>query len=163
MVKFDVFGLPTEPPPGTKVLKKGTVCQGMYRDGVLVKCKVQIVVKGFSQIPRLHFNETYTPVIKWETFRLILAIGTWLGLAIHQFDMKSAYLHGTMKEEVWVQQPEGFEVPRKEHLPMRLQKALYGIKLGGYKWNRTLYRFMEVEQGWTGYTSAKPKKSYLHR
>jgi hypothetical protein len=90
------------------------------------------------------------PVMKWENFRLILAIGAWLDLTICQFDMKLAYLHGTMKEEVWVWQLEGFEVPGKEHLPMQLQKALYGKKHRGYKWNRTLYRFIEVEQGWTG-------------
>jgi hypothetical protein len=77
--------------------------------------------------------------MKWETFRLILAIGAWLNLAIRQFDVKSAYLHGTMKQEVWVQQPEGFKVPGKEHLALHLQKALYGTKQGGYEWNRTLY------------------------
>jgi hypothetical protein len=48
-------------------------------------------------------------------FHIILAIGAWLNLMIHQFDIKSAYLHSTMKEEVWVQQLEGFEVPGKEH------------------------------------------------
>jgi hypothetical protein len=76
-------------------------------------------------------------VIKWETFRLILAIGAWLYLAIHPFDMKLAYLHGTVKEEVWVQQPEGFEAPGQEHLALQLQKALYGMKESGYEWNRT--------------------------
>jgi glycogen synthase len=55
-----------------------------------------------------------------------------------------------MKEEVWVQQPEGFKVPSKEHLALQLQKALYDIKQGSYEWNRTLYHFMQGDLGWKG-------------
>jgi hypothetical protein len=162
MVKFDVFSAPAEPPPGTKVLKTGTVCRGTYRDGKIVKRKVRIVVKGYSQIPGIHFTETYAPVMKWSTFRMILTIGASMNATIRQFDVKSAYLHGTMKEEVWVQQPEGFEVPGKEHLPLRLQKALYGTKQGGHEWHLTLLHFMLHELGWdaSGYDRATYSKSW---
>ena len=67
MVHHKVFGPLEELPPGTKVLKTGTVCRGTYRNGELIKQKVHIVVKGFSQIPGLHYNETYAPVMKWES------------------------------------------------------------------------------------------------
>jgi hypothetical protein len=162
MVKFDVFSPPMEPPPGTKVLKTGTVCRGTYRNSELVKCKVRIVVKGYSQIPGVHFNETYAPVMKWSTFQMLLTIGAITDAAIRQFDVKSAYLHGTMNEEVWVQQPEGFEVPGKEHLPLRLQKALYGTKQGGHEWHWTLTNFMIGELGWegSGYDMAAYSKTW---
>jgi hypothetical protein len=64
MLKHNVFGPPAEPAPGTKVLKTGTVYHGMYQDRELVKRKVRIVVKGYSQVPSLHFNEMYTSVMK---------------------------------------------------------------------------------------------------
>jgi hypothetical protein len=162
MVEHEVFGPPTEPPPGTRVLKTGTVCRGSYRNGELVKRKVRIIVKGYSQVPGLHFNKTYAPVMKWSTFRMILSLGASMGTAIRQFDVKSAYLHGTMKEEVWVRQPEGFEVPGKEHLPLRLQKALYGTKQGGHEWHFTLLNFMLHDLGWdaSGYDWATYSKSW---
>jgi hypothetical protein len=54
IVKYGMFGLPAEPLPGTKVLKTGTICHSSYHNGKLVKCKVRIVVKGFSQVPGVH-------------------------------------------------------------------------------------------------------------
>ena len=68
MKKHSVFGEPEKPPLGTKVLKTGTVCRGTYRNGELLKRKVRIVVKGFSQILGIHFNETYVLVMRWESF-----------------------------------------------------------------------------------------------
>jgi hypothetical protein len=165
MVKFDVFGPPAEPPPRMKVLKTGTVCHGTYRNGKLVKCKVHIVVKGYSQVPGVHFNETFALVMKWATFRMILSIGASMNASIHQFDIKSAYLHGVMKEEVWVQQPEGFEVPGKEHLALQLQKALYGTKQGRHEWHSTLLDFMLHKLGWdaSGYDWAVYSKMWEDR
>jgi hypothetical protein len=81
---------------------------------------------------------------------MILAIGVSLNVTIWQFDVKSAYLHSVMDEEVWVQQPKGFEVPGKEHMALRLQKALYRMKQGGHQWHLTLAKFMIQELGWEG-------------
>jgi hypothetical protein len=148
MLDHDVFGAPAEPPQGTKVLRMGTAIKTSRRDGEIKKRKVRIVAKGYSQIPGLHFNETYAPVMRWESFRLILALGAISGKKIRQFDVKSAYLHGTMKEEVWVEQPEGFEIPGKEHLALPLQRALYGTKQGGNEWRKTLYEFMTLNLRW---------------
>ena len=67
-------------------------------------------------VPSLHFNETYAPVMRWESLRTILTLGAISKQSICQFDMKSAYLHGVIQEDIWIQQLEGFEVPEKEHL-----------------------------------------------
>jgi hypothetical protein len=125
MLEHKVFSPPEEPLPGTKVLKTSRVCQGIYCNGELLKHKVCIVIKGFSQIPGLHYNEMYAPIMKWESFQILLAIGASKGTKISQFDIKSAYLHGTMKEKVWVTQLEGFEETRKENLALPLLKVLY--------------------------------------
>jgi hypothetical protein len=159
MVEYNMFGPPAEPLPGIKVLKTRTVCHGTYCNRELVKRRSGLL---YSQIPGLHFNETYTPVMKWSTFCVILVLGASLGVAIQQFNVKSAYLHGTMKEEAWVQQPEGFEVPGKEHLPLCLQKVLYGTKQGRCQWHYTLLNFMLHKLDWdvSGYNGAMYLKSW---
>ena len=82
------------------------------------------MAKGYSQVPSLHFNETYAPVMQWELLHTILALGAILSMPICQFDVKSMYFQGIIQEEVWVDQPEGFEMPGKENLPLCLKKAL---------------------------------------
>jgi Reverse transcriptase (RNA-dependent DNA polymerase) len=113
MPDHNIFGPLAEPPPGTKVLKTGTTVKMNRREGKLTKRKVCIIAKGFSQIPGLHYNNTYAPVMQWESFRLLLALGVISKKKIRQFDVKLVYLHGLIKEEVWVDQPEGFKVPGK--------------------------------------------------
>jgi hypothetical protein len=86
--------------------------------------------------------------MQWETFHIILSISASKDVLIQQFNVKSAYLHGMMQEEVWVQQPEGFEVPGKEHLALPLLKVLYGMKQGSNQWHKTLFGFLVQELGW---------------
>lgn len=148
MIDHDVFGPPTSPPPNTQILKMGTALRTTRQSGKITKRKVRIVAKGYSQVPGLHFNETYAPVMRWESLRILLTLGAISGLEIRQFDVKSAYLHGVIQEEVWVQQPEGFEVPGKEDLALRLRKALYGTKQGGNQWRKTLEEFMTKTLDW---------------
>jgi Reverse transcriptase (RNA-dependent DNA polymerase) len=120
----------------------------MRQNREITKRKTCIMVKGFSQVPGLHFNEMYAPVMCWETLHILLALGAIYGLEIHQFDVKSAYLHGVIQEKVWVEQPDGFKMLGKEHLPMRLKKALYGTKQGGNQWRKTLEEFMMKILSW---------------
>ena len=75
-------------------------------------------------LPIFHVNETYAPGMHWELLCTILTLGAISKQSIRQFDVKSAYLHGVIQEDIWIQQPEGFEVPGKEHLALKLQKAL---------------------------------------
>ena len=82
MINHDMFSEPEKPPPNTQVLKTGTVLRSTHHNGVITKRKVRIVAKGYSQVPGLHYNETYAPVIQWETFRIILAIGAIKNLSI---------------------------------------------------------------------------------
>lgn len=76
-------------------------------DGSIQKRKARLVVKGYSQMPGIDFDETYTPVARFETVRIFLALAAQLQLPVYQFDVKSAFLNGTLEEEVYVSQPEG--------------------------------------------------------
>jgi hypothetical protein len=76
---------------------------------VVTRNKARLVAKGYSQVKGLYFDETYAPVARLESIRILLAYATYHGFKLYQMDMKSAFLNGPIKEEVYVEQPPGFE------------------------------------------------------
>jgi hypothetical protein len=72
--------------------------------------KARLVAKGYSQVKGLDFGETYAPVARLESIRILLAYATYHGFKLYQMDVKSAFLNGPIKEEVYVEQPPGFEI-----------------------------------------------------
>ena len=97
-------------------------------DGSIDNLKARLVAKGYSQQEGIDFEETYAPVAKLNTIRLLVALATKQNWRIHQLDVKSAFLNGDLKEEVYLVQPNGFVQKGQEHLVCRLKKAIYGLK-----------------------------------
>ena len=91
------------------------------------KNKVRLVAKGYVQQPSVDFNETFAPVACIETIRMALAITTQLELQVYQLE-KSAFLNGELEEEVYVEQPLGYELEGKKGKVYKLRKSLYGLK-----------------------------------
>jgi hypothetical protein len=77
--------------------------------GVVTSNQARLVVKGYSQVEGLYFDETYAPVARLESICILLAYATYHGFKLYQMDVKSAFLNGPIKEEVYVEQPLGFE------------------------------------------------------
>ncbi|KAM0988950.1 hypothetical protein ACFX2A_013056 [Malus domestica] len=103
-------------------------------DGSIQKNKARLVAKGYSQQPGVDFNETFAPVARLDTIRTLIALAAQKGWKLHQLDVKSAFLNGILEEEVYVDQPQGFEVPNKEDKVYKLNKALYGLKQAPRAW-----------------------------
>ena len=80
------------------------------------------------------FDEIFSPVVRFESVRTILAIATLEKWKVESLDVKSAFLYGTLEEELYMEQPQGFKVPGKEHKVLRLQKAIYGLKQAARAW-----------------------------
>src|SRR5258708_7070199 len=100
--------------------------------------KARLVAKGFSQVEGLDYDQIFSPVVRFETVRLILATAALENWTISGVDVKNAYLYGNLDEEIYMEQPEGFRVQNLEHYVIRLKKALYGLKQAGLAWWRTL-------------------------
>ena len=100
----------------------------MKDDGTIDKYKARLVVKGFRQKEGLDYFDTYSPVTKITSIRLLIALAVVYDLQIHQMDVKTAFLNREMEEEIYMEQPEGFIVPGQENKVCRLVKSLYGLK-----------------------------------
>jgi hypothetical protein len=92
------------------------------------------VAQGFSQIEGLDFGETFAPVACLEVIRILLIFTTSKGFKLYQMDVKSAFLNGVIKEEVYIRQPPGFENPKYPNRVYKLSNALYGLKQEPWAW-----------------------------
>uniref|UniRef100_A0A1X7TG71 Reverse transcriptase Ty1/copia-type domain-containing protein n=1 Tax=Amphimedon queenslandica TaxID=400682 RepID=A0A1X7TG71_AMPQE len=84
--------------------------------------------KGFSQMYGIDYDQTFSPIAKFESLRLLLALAVQNGLTVHQRDVTTAFLNGTLEEEVYMDQPEEYVENRKEKLVCRLNHSQYGLK-----------------------------------
>ncbi|GJW51323.1 ribonuclease H-like domain, reverse transcriptase, RNA-dependent DNA polymerase [Tanacetum coccineum] len=104
-------------------------------NGNIIKHKARLVAKGYIQEHGIDFEEVFAPVARMETIRLLLAIAANNKWEVHHLDVKSAFLHGELKEEVYVTQPEGFTKKGNDGKVYRLIKALYGLRQAPRAWN----------------------------
>lgn len=129
--------------------------------------KARLVAKGFTQQWGQDYDETFSPVVRFETIRALIAISAAEGLVLHQMDVATAFLNGEIDEEIYVKQPEGFGVKGKEHLVCRLKKSLYGLKQSPRCWNVMLARvlskmgFVQTNEDPCLYVLNQPEKIYL--
>jgi hypothetical protein len=104
--------------------------------------KARLVAKEYSQVESLDFGETYAPVARLESIRILLAYATYHGFKLYQMDVKSVFLNGPIKEEVNVEQPPGFEDSEYPTHVYKLSKALYGLKQAPRAWYECLRDFL---------------------
>jgi hypothetical protein len=108
-------------------------------DGTIDRYKARLVAKGYSQQEGIDFSETFAPVARFSSIRILLALGAHYDWEIHQMDVKTAFLNGDLEEEIYMQQPEGFIEKGKENLVCRLRKSLYGLKQAGRAWYEKIH------------------------
>jgi hypothetical protein len=95
--------------------------------GVVTRNKARLAAKGYSQVEGLDFEETFAPVARLESIHILLAYATHHDFKLYQMDVKRAFLNGPIKEEVYIEQPPGFEDQEYPNHAYKLHKALYGI------------------------------------
>jgi hypothetical protein len=132
-----------ELPVGKKALHNKWVYRVKEEHNGSKRHKARLVVKGFQQKEGIDYTDIFSPVVKLNTIRSVLSIVAAEGLHLEQLDVKTAFLHGDLDEEIYMQQPEGFSVKEKEKLVCRLTKSLYGLKQAPRQWYKKFDGFMQ--------------------
>ena len=103
--------------------------------------KARLVAKGFTQVEGVDYVGTWAPVLSFTSMRLLLKIAIDQGLLVHQMDVKTAFLNGDLEEEIYMDQPKGFETggPR---VKCKLLKSVYGLKQAPKVWNDLLNKYL---------------------
>ncbi|GJY64647.1 retrovirus-related pol polyprotein from transposon TNT 1-94 [Tanacetum coccineum] len=114
-------------------------------ENTVIRNKSRLVAKGYAQKEGIDFEESFAPVARLEAVRLFIAYAAHKSFTVYQMDVKTAFLYGPLKEEVYVNQPDGFVDPYHPDKVYRLKKALYGLKQAPRAWYDELSNFLVSE------------------
>jgi hypothetical protein len=110
--------------------------------GVVTRNKARLVAKGYSHVEGLDFEETFAPIARLDSIHILLVYATHYDFKLYQMDVKSDFLNGPIKEEVYVEQPPGFEDQEYPNHVYKLHKALYELKQAPRAWYERLRDFL---------------------
>ena len=127
----------------------------MDENGIIIRNKARLVVQGYNQQEGIDYEETFAPVARLEAIRMLLAFACHKNFILYQMDVKSAFLNGFINEEVYVEQPSGFESFNFPNHVFKLKKALYGLKQAPRAWYERLSKFLISSVLAQGYLSLR--------
>ncbi|GJZ03056.1 retrovirus-related pol polyprotein from transposon TNT 1-94 [Tanacetum coccineum] len=158
----DVWELVPQPRNMTIIGTKWVFRNKLDENGIVSRNKARLVAQGYNQQEGIDYDETYAPVARLESIRILLAYACALDFKLFQMDVKSAFLNGFINEEVYVEQPPGFiDFEKPDHV-YKLKKALYGLKQAPKAWYDRLKAFLvkhEYKMGMVDNTLYTKKKS----
>lgn len=129
--------------------RKAIGCKWVFRvkyngEGQVERFKGRLIAQGYSQKYGIDYDETFSPVARFSSIRTLIAFAVEMGMQIHQMGVVTAFLNGDLKEEIYMQQPPGYNQPRKEGLVCKLKKSLYGLKQSPRCWNEKLCEYLKL-------------------
>jgi hypothetical protein len=141
--KNDTWQLVPRPKNKNVIGTKWVFKNKLNEDRQVARKKARLVCKGYAQIERIDFEETFAPVARMEEICLILAYACSKNVKVYQMDVKSIFLNGELEEEVYIEQPEGFQLSENADCVCKLKKALYGLKQAPRAWYSILDKYLQ--------------------
>jgi transposase InsO family protein len=141
--KNDTWELVPRPKNKNVIGTKWVFRNKLNEDGQVTRNKARLVCKGYAQIEGIDFEETFSPVARMEAICLLLAYACSKNVKVYQMDIKSTFLNGELEEEVYIEQPEGFQLSENTDYVCKLKKALYGLKQAPRAWYSRLDKYLQ--------------------
>ena len=152
LTKREVFGPVVQTPEDVKPVEyKWVFVRKHNENNEIIRYRAQLVAQGFSQRPGIDYEETYFPVMDAITFRFLISLAVSEGLDMRLMDVITAYLYGSMDNDIYMKIPEGFKLPEENNIKPRsmysikLQRSLYGLKQYGCIWYNRLSEYLLKE------------------
>ena len=133
-VRNDVWELASRPENVHVIDTKWIFKNKTDEDGEIIWNKSRLVAQGYTQVEGVDFDESFAPVERLESIRILVSIACTMNFKLYQMDVKCAFLNGYLNEEVLVEQPKGFKDPHFPDHVLRLKKALYSLKQAPRAW-----------------------------
>jgi hypothetical protein len=141
--KNDTWELVPRPKNKNVIDTKWVFRNKLNEDGQVTRNKARLVCKGYAQIEGINFEETFAPVARMEAIHFLLAYACSKNVKVYQMDVKSSFLNGELEEEVYIEQPEGFQLSENIDYVCKLKKALYGLKQALRAWYSRLDKYLQ--------------------
>lgn len=141
LIKNKTWDLVDLPPDRRAIKNKWIYRLKTKEDGSISRYKARLVIKGCSQKANIDYTETFSPVARFESIRILMSIACANDYEIYQFDIKAAFLYGDLKEDIFMKQPEGFNDGSNK--VCKLRKSLYGLKQAPRQWNARFDKFLQ--------------------
>ena len=130
-------------PRGVNVIETKWIFKNKLDEhGTMIENKSKLIAQGYTQVEGIDFDETFAPVTRLKSIRILLAIASHLNFKLYQMNVKSAFLNRMLQEEVYVEQPKGFVDPHRPDDVYKLKKALYGFKQAPKAWYDRLTAYL---------------------
>jgi hypothetical protein len=130
-------------PKGRKALRHKWVFKVKTKLDGSHRYKARLVIKGFLQKEGVDYSETFAPVVKYKSLRLLLGIANQRNMEVHQMDVTTAFLNGDLEEEIYMVPPEGLKEKGSEGKVWKLERSLYGLKQAPRCWNKKIHQYLE--------------------
>ena len=142
MQENEVWELVKKPENCNLIKSKWIFKRKLGADGNIASYKARLVAQGYSQKFGVDYQDTFSPVVRFESIRTILCVSTKLDLQVHQMDVSSAFLNGHLEENLYMQQPKGFIKNGNDYV-CHLKKSIYGLKQSSKCWNKSLHQLLQ--------------------
>jgi hypothetical protein len=142
LLKNETWELVELPPDRKPIGSKWVFKIKHGKDGKVDRFKARLVAKGYAQKYGIDYDETFSPVVRFSSIRLLLTFAVQRDMLIHQMDAVTAFLNGKLDEEIYMEQPDGYIKPGQEQLVCKLKRSLYGLKQSPRCWNKAFQEYM---------------------